>query len=216
MEPARDAVTVYVVRHGETLANRGGVFQGQMDVPLSEMGRRQAEAVGGALAGVQFDVVYSSDLSRAAETARAIMKHQKCRLVLDRRLREMNGGLCQGTTHEETLAAFPEFVRAWEEDPWNTRRPGGESFADLKARVGRAMDDIVAWNSGKPGGSTVALVGHGGVIRAVLTVAGVERPLLEASVRNCSISIVRRSGNEWTAVKVDECAHLDGISGGGD
>lgn len=204
-------VTFYVVRHGETEANRGGVFQGHMDVPLSDRGRKQAEAVAGALSEVRLDVVYSSDLSRAAETAKAIMAHQTCALVLDRRLREIHGGRCQGHVREETEAMFPEFMRAFERDPVNTRRPGGESFADLSERVQRSLDDISEWNAGRPGGATVAVIGHGGVIRAILAIAGADASLMDRPVPNCSLSMLERLGDAWTVVKVGVTAHLDDL-----
>ena len=90
--------TFYLIRHGETQANKAGILQGQLDVPLSESGRRQARAVAEALSGVRLDAVYSSDLSRARETAEAIVEGRTCPLVLDRRLRELDMGAISGLT----------------------------------------------------------------------------------------------------------------------
>jgi len=205
-------VTFYVIRHGETDMNKGGLFQGQFDAPLSNLGRKQAELVGEALSRVKFDVVYSSDLSRAAETARAIMKHQTCPLIFDRRLREINGGQTQGLSREEVALKFPEFDRAYREDPVNARRPGGESFADLRERVSRAIDDIYAWSSSRRDGATVAIVGHGGVIRCVLLEAGAKSPLPQGGVGNCSVTVLERDAGGWRIVRVGDESHLEGLT----
>lgn len=206
-------VTFYVIRHGETEANRTGVFQGQSDVPLSDKGRKQAGLVAEALSAVCFDAVYSSDLARAAETARAMMRYHDCRLVLDRRLRELYGGLLQGLTPAEVVAKYPEFAAAFRKDPVNARRLDGESFADLRERVRRVLEDIYEWNAGRPGGSTVAIVGHGGVIHVILEAAGVDAPLMEHVVGNCSITVLEREGDGWSLVKVGSVEHLKCLEG---
>ncbi len=201
-------VTFYVVRHGETAANRGGVFQGHMDVPLSDRGRRQAELVGKALSGVRFDRVYSSDLSRAAETAKAIMRYQDCSLVLDRRLREINGGKMQGLTEEEVACRFPGFAADLESDRYHTRRPGGESYSDLDERVARAMDDIYNWHKCVPGGAIVAVVSHGGAIRSMLKGSDPDPLLIRRVVGNCTVSVLERDDRGWITVKIGDGDHL--------
>jgi len=201
-------VTFYVIRHGETAANRGGVFQGHLDVPLSEKGRKQAELVAKALCNVHFDAVYSSDLSRAAETARAIMRYHDCNFVLDRRLREINGGKMQGMTEEEVAREFPEFGRALEADRYNARRPGGESYADLDQRIGRALDDIYSWHAGKAGGATVGVVSHGGAIRCMLKASDPDPLLIRRVVGNCTITVLESDGSGWRAVTTGDGAHL--------
>lgn len=209
--PDKRMMTFYVMRHGETELNRAGVFQGHMDVPLSDKGRRQAELLGEALAGVRFDAVYSSDLSRAADTARAIMKHQSCTLILDRRLRELHGARSQGLAPHEMAEKYPEFDKAFRLDPVNTRWPGGESFADLQERVARAIDDIYEWNAQRPGGGIVAVVGHGGVVRCILRQAYVDDLLMEQVVGNCTITVLQRDGNTWTVLRLDDGEHLKAL-----
>ncbi|KDN37038.1 hypothetical protein RSAG8_10391, partial [Rhizoctonia solani AG-8 WAC10335] len=89
---------VYIVRHGETNENRLGIIQGQMDTQLNDAGRAQAKITGNFLKDVNFVKAYSSDSSRAADTARAIIAHHPdCELVLDRRIRERNMGSLSGT-----------------------------------------------------------------------------------------------------------------------
>ncbi|KAL5636480.1 hypothetical protein ACGC1H_000441 [Rhizoctonia solani] len=89
---------VYIVRHGETNENRLGIIQGQMDTQLNDAGREQAKITGRSLKDVHFVKAYSSDSSRAADTARAIVAyHPDCELILDRRIRERNMGSLSGT-----------------------------------------------------------------------------------------------------------------------
>jgi len=102
----------YIVRHGETLANRSGILQGHLNVPLSGRGKRQAELVGKALSEFKIHAVYSSDLDRARETAAAIAKYHDCKLIPERRLREVHCGGMQGRTMDESRRLFPEFFKA--------------------------------------------------------------------------------------------------------
>ncbi|CAE6434060.1 unnamed protein product [Rhizoctonia solani] len=89
---------VYIVRHGETNENRMGIIQGQIDTQLNEAGKSQAELTGRGLKDVNFVKAYSSDSSRAADTARAILAyHPDCQLILDPRLRERYMGSLSGT-----------------------------------------------------------------------------------------------------------------------
>jgi len=217
----------YLIRHGVTRANKEGVLQGHLDVPLSELGEKEAELAGRALSGVKLDAVYSSDLSRAKGTALAIVKHQGCKLVLDRRLRELHCGLLQGLTVAQSRERFPEFFRALKEDPMKARRPGGECYQDLYERSVRALEDIYR---NYPDG-TVAIVSHGGVIRCLLAHAAggevdpaspavgngcinviTERYMEEIRrvgiVANGSISVITRDGNGWHVQKVNDVEHL--------
>ncbi|KAH9503685.1 hypothetical protein Btru_067153 [Bulinus truncatus] len=85
------AFVITLVRHGETLENREKILQGQTDTHLSDLGKKQAKLVGLRLRDVKFSHMFSSDLSRAAETARAIAEANtasSCELILDSRLRE--------------------------------------------------------------------------------------------------------------------------------
>lgn len=201
--------TFYLVRHGETEANKAGILQGQMDVPLSEKGRRQARLVAEALSGVQLDAVYSSDLSRARETAEAIMQGRTCPLVLDKRLRELHMGAISGLTIEESRQKFPEFHAQLAADPYGVRRPGGgESRLDLRNRMASALDDI--YERHKDG--RVAVVAHGGSINAVLGIASQDGSWPRLVVENCSVTVIERDDSGWRTVEVNVCDHLSALA----
>ncbi len=185
-------------------------MQGHLDVPLSDLGRKQADMVAWALKDVPFDAVYSSDLSRARQTAEAIMKHHTCRFVLDRRLREVHVGIFQGHTDEENQTLYPEEWKRFRKDPVNYRRPGGESFQDLKDRVARALTDIARWNTQGDCDRIAAIVSHGGAISALL--ANMGHPRKSGVVGNCSTSMFRFGGGKWEMVKIGDVTHLKDLA----
>jgi probable phosphoglycerate mutase len=184
-------------------------LQGHLDVPLSGLGQEQAEMVGWALKDVSFDAVYSSDLSRARQTAEAIMKHHTCRLVLDRRLREVHVGVFQGHTDREAQRLYPEERRLLRKDPVNYRRPGGESFQDLCDRVSRALADITEWHTKDDADKTAAIISHGGAINALFRALG--HPIAGV-VGNCSISVFRFEAGKWEIVRINDVTHLKDLA----
>ncbi len=199
-------LTLYLVRHGETEANRSGRLQGHWDTPLTELGKKQAALTAKALSDVVFDAVYSSDLGRARSTAEEIMKGRTCPLILDRRLREINLGVFQGHTDLECQELWPEEYRAFLRDRINYRRPGGESYQDVGRRLEIALSDIVRWNDGGHD-RTVAIVSHGGVVNAVLSLLCDLVPGRDV-VGNCSISVLTLDKGKWAAGKIGDACHL--------
>jgi broad specificity phosphatase PhoE len=164
-----------IVRHGRTAWNSDGRFQGQLDIPLDEVGQAQAAAVARRLAYEHPLAIYASDLSRAWQTARriqnaiaeAIQPDPIPPLVLEPRLREMHFGEWQGLTHAEIQACQPDALATWEADWLNNAPPGGETLTQLVERVQAVYREILATH---PDG-TVLLVGHGGTLQALLCMA---------------------------------------------
>jgi broad specificity phosphatase PhoE len=158
-----------LIRHGRSTANESGIWQGQMDFPLSEEGRSQARKVGKALAGVRFDGIYSSPLGRAFETAEIIVRETNFpgEVVPIEDLSERRGGILEGTTHAEREARHPELAKTFlslpEEERWTL--VGAETDAQILHRFERAISGIRARH---PPGARVVVVSHGGVMRAFL------------------------------------------------
>lgn len=197
----------YIVRHGQTAANKGGIIQGHLNVPLSDHGRLQAKLVGEALSKVKIEAVYSSDLDRAKDTAVEIAKHHNCKLILDRRLREVHCGIMQGKTMEECKKLFPEFWEARKTNPELVPRPGGgESDRDLYERVMRAFFDIQR----ECPGMDVAIVTHGGPVRCIVSYVlyGKFDPTLP-TVANSSITVISNTDGKWRLVKSNDTSHLE-------
>ena len=99
---------IIVLRHGQTTYNAAGIWQGLLDAPLSELGREQAAEAAAALAAHDFDVIYASDLERAADTAKALGQAVGMSPVYDERLREIDVGDWSGMTTEQVTAQFPD------------------------------------------------------------------------------------------------------------
>ena len=158
-----------LIRHGQSTANAMGIWQGQMEFPLSEEGRSQARRVGKALATERFDGIYSSPLGRAFETAEIIVRETSFpgAVVPVEGLTERRGGLLEGTTHAERAARNPEltnqFLELPEEERW--RLVGAETDEEILHRFERALSDIRARHAA---GTRVVVVSHGGVMRAFL------------------------------------------------
>ena len=100
-----------LVRHGETEWNAAGRIQGHLDIPLSVIGFAQSAAIGQRLGGEAFDAILSSDLERALQTARPIVRHPGQTILRDARLRERHLGVLQGLTGEEAAMRHPQ---AWQ------------------------------------------------------------------------------------------------------
>ena len=152
-----------LIRHAEPDEDARGRCYGRLDVGLSPRGLASAERLAENLGNVALDALYASPRLRAVQTAAALGGA----LTVDDRLRELDFGRLEGRTYEEIEREQPELFRRWMETPTQVRFPGGESYADLGERVASAVDDVVAANRER----TVALVSHGGVIRAALAVA---------------------------------------------
>jgi broad specificity phosphatase PhoE len=160
---------IVLVRHGQTDYNREGRWQGSgADVPLNDVGRAEAERVARALAA-RFDgrlaAIYTSDLERARGTARILAAQLGLEAIDEPALRELSHGRWEGLTHEEVLARWPEEHAAYQADPYDVRRGGGDSYRDLEQRLWPALESIAERHRGE----RVVAVSHGGPIRLALS-----------------------------------------------
>jgi broad specificity phosphatase PhoE len=130
--------TLVLVRHGETDWNLEGRAQGHADVPLNDTGRRQAESVARALAALGPSHLWSSDLSRALQTAEYVAAATGLAIVTDPRLREYDVGMRSGLTLDEFACRYPEEYGAWVSDR-TTLMPGEESTERVRDRVVPAL-----------------------------------------------------------------------------
>ena len=197
-----------LIRHGETAWNRDQRPQGVADVPLSDLGRRQAEALGQALAGEPLTAVYASDLSRAVETAAAVAAPHGLSAQTDSRLREMNQGIFEGEPIQRVRESYGEWLKTWLDDPAQVRMPGGETLHEVQTRAWAAIEDIRA---AQPTGR-VAVVAHNFtnlmILCRVLSLDLVHFRRLRVNV--ASISIVE-FGRWPTVVSLNDTHHLAGL-----
>lgn len=132
-----------LVRHGQTDWNIQGKWQGHSDIPLNEEGLKQAELVADKLKNEAIDHIYSSDLTRAIQTAESINRYHQKLIIEDYRLREQNLGRWEGIHHREIASIFPEEWERFVADPENTQISGGESTGQLSIRIREALTEIV-------------------------------------------------------------------------
>ncbi len=158
---------IIFIRHGQTEWNLTFRYQGHTDIALTELGRRQAHCVAQRLANEPLAAIYSSDLSRAWETAETIAACHTLPVVAKPALREMNFGDWEGLTYGGIVSAWPAEMENFFRAPAEVAIPGGEKFSALQHRIGAALDEIIAAHPDE----TVAVVSHGGAIRAALCAA---------------------------------------------
>ena len=154
-----------LARHGQSVSNAVRRFQGAQDVALSELGARQAEALGQAIRRLPIAAVYTSPLERARRTAEIAAAGLGVPLTPVDDLRELSLGDWEGRTVEEIRALPGDPYEQWVRDPVACLPPGGEPLPEVQARVVSAMADIAAAH---PNGQQVLVVCHGGVISAYL------------------------------------------------
>jgi glucosyl-3-phosphoglycerate phosphatase len=162
-----------VVRHGETLDNAAGVWQGLKDTELSPVGQAQAEKAAPMVAAYEPEVVVASDLARARVTAERVGEAAGMPVRLDPRLREIDVGEWQGVTTAEVRNRDPELLRAMGRGEDVRRGRTGETVADLATRVRAALDDVIAALSP---GRVAVVVCHGVAARAgVASLVGLDQ-----------------------------------------
>jgi broad specificity phosphatase PhoE len=154
---------VLLIRHGRTQSNDEGRWQGHTDGELNAQGRRQVSLLGPALPAI--DALYTSPLSRAADTAHEIAHNQKLDVRQEHNLREIGFGAWEGMTRSEIASAYPEEYAVLNDGSDTARGGNGETFAGVRKRMAVALGEIV----GRHPGQSVAVVSHGGATRAYVT-----------------------------------------------
>lgn len=150
-------VELVLLRHGQSEGNVARIFQGQMDFPLTELGRQQARDAGKRLEGFVPDAVIASPLTRAWETAR--LACPDAMVLPEPAFCEICLGRMEGLRWEEAEARFPEEAALWLQDPVHRHPPGGESGAEVYARTGEALEHWLAVAQDK-GWEKLLLVAH--------------------------------------------------------
>ena len=155
-------IRLILVRHAVTQWNEEKRYLGITDLPLSNRGKQQAEALAIILMKENIDLIYSSDLKRAVETANFIGRDRDTKLISDHRLRELNFGVFEGLTFSDAQDEYPEMIAAWLKD-YNQPPAGGEMLSSLTSRIQSFLDDLRAIEAPK----TVLVVTHGGALREI-------------------------------------------------
>lgn len=198
-------------RHGQSMANLKNCFAGHTDVELSELGRVQAEkAAKYIIENYKVDKIFSSDLQRAYYTAEPVAKRLGMEIIKVEELREINGGEWENKSVQEIDENYSEERKLWKTDIGSVRIPGGESVAELMARILKISKKLASENDGK----TILLATHAAAIRAISCVAtgtGIEGMKNMKWVRNASITIMDFCDNKLELKEYGYDEYLDGI-----
>jgi ribonuclease H / adenosylcobalamin/alpha-ribazole phosphatase len=155
-----------LLRHAQTEHSAQRRYSGRGDVPLTDVGMRQAAAAARRLASLDVATIVSSPLRRARQTADEVSAATDAEIVLEDGFTEVDFGAWEGLTFAEAAARDPDVHRRWLSDP-SVPPPGGESFAEVHRRVRRATDELIA----KHGGATLVVVSHVTPIKTLLRMA---------------------------------------------
>jgi broad specificity phosphatase PhoE len=198
-----------IARHGQTAWNHEGRLQGQTDVELSAFGREQARRLGDRLAAEQIDAAYASDLGRCWETATIALNGRDVELAPDPGLREVNLGAWQGLRWDQLRAERPDEVAWVDQDVGNHAPPGGETRAELQARVVASLTAIAARHADQ----RVFVVSHGGALRAYLCwlLLADLRATRRIELDNCGLIVVELHGERTLLVTWNDVSHLHGL-----
>ncbi len=193
-----------LTRHGQTDANVNHLLQGQSDGQLNAIGWQEVERLGNALKNMHLDVIISSDMVRAKDTASAIASHHGLPIITTPLVREWNCGEWDGKPAEE----FIEIVRNLTIPLSQLRPPGGETLAEVQARARAFVNDVTEKYSGK----TVVLCSHGDFLRMVISVL-MNKTIEEADstyrMENASFSMFELDNAAWKMVAFNQMPPLE-------
>jgi 2,3-bisphosphoglycerate-dependent phosphoglycerate mutase len=201
---------LFAVRHGETEWNLVGKQQGHLDSPLTASGLQQARALAEGLADRGIDILYSSDLGRAMQTARIIAERLGLPVNADSRLRERHLGIMQGMTKLEFRDTYPQEWTAFESGDPDYVLPDGESANQRHERCVACGIEL----TGRHRGRRILIVAHGGVLNSFFNHA-LCIPLTEPqrfSVFNAAINCFNVSKERWRLDTWGDIAHLKGMT----
>jgi broad specificity phosphatase PhoE len=155
---------IFLIRHGRPDWGDEPRYTGTTDLPLGDLGLRQAERLAESLAGEHFDAVYSTGMRRTDDTAAALARERGLRVEPVAELSEIDFGEWEGLTTAEIQARWPDLFAARGRDPANVRCPGGENYRDLAARALPAFRSLARRHVG----DSIAIIAHQAINRTIL------------------------------------------------
>lgn len=195
-----------LIRHGETDFNRELRFQGHVDVPLNATGQTQAALLGARLANEPLDIIVTSDLQRARDTAAPLLQRRGALARPDAQWREQAFGVLEGLAVPDVPRTHPDLWAAWARHDADHAPPGGESNRQFHARVMRALAALAQAGAGQ----RIAVFTHGGVLDMVwrevhgLPLAGPR----DCAIPNTGINRLAWDGQRLVILQWADDAHL--------
>ena len=184
---------IYLIRHGETDQNKCKCLQGRSDIELNEYGRELARKTAEGLKDIPFDIIFTSPLKRARETAEIIRGKREIPLVLEERIQEISFGEYEGLCYGKENYSIPDkdFMNFFNKPQDYKTPPGGESLEEVITRTGEFLQEILQKEAYKD--KNILLSTHGCALKACL--ANINGSLLadfwgEGVHKNCAVSLI--------------------------
>jgi len=196
-----------LIRHGQTTYSAEKRYCGIEDVPLNEVGKKQARCITRKFARQHIDAVYSSDLKRCLETAFIAFPNED--IHKRRAMREIDFGFLSGKRYDDINNVYPRIYDQWLKNPISVKMPGGEAVSGFKRRIEKCFLRIVAQNRRK----VVAVVAHGGPIRIIINrVLGKGmNNFWEIRQDTAAVNIVDFKKGLPVIIKINDTSHLKGL-----
>jgi phosphoserine phosphatase len=194
-----------LARHGETMWNVEKVFRGRADVNLDEVGIKQAELLGKYLSNWELEVIYSSPVKRALDTANIVARYQKVVVRIAQGLIDFDFGEWQSLPEQEVSRLYPDLLNEWHNNPDKVKMPGGESLEDVRKRAVEVVNGILSRHEGN-----VLLVSHRVVIKVLICyLLGLDNShFWNISQDVCGITIFNYADGRFVLTRHNDTSHL--------
>ncbi len=204
---------LYVVRHGETEWNKEEIFRGRKDVPLNVTGTKQADKTGRYFTGKSLDIVLSSPLSRAMQTAQAVARMTGVQVEAVEQLTDMSFGIWEGKPLKEVEELFPEDIAVWRSSPHKLKVEEGETLGEVRSRVRECIEKI---GTGQPGAVVIAT--HRVICKViVLSCLGIDNShFWDMRFDPASITLLEGKDDRFSLAFANDTCHLrEGMTASG-
>ena len=198
--------TVYLIRHGQTAWNKEEIFRGRTDVPLNEIGLREAELAGEYLKDKEIHVIYSSPLSRAWQTAQKIAQFHNLEVQPLNGIIDMSFGRWEGHSLQEIQKNDGELYRQWREEPHRVRIPDGESLDEVRIRTMAALEEMIQLHPEK----TLVLVSHRVITKVLICgILGIDNShFWQIGQDTTAINLIQQRNGKYILSLMNETCHL--------
>lgn len=202
---------IYLIRHAQTNLNGQKRYIGHTDENLSELGEKQAKAVSTVFAGKHIDIIYSSPLIRAKETAFQIAKEiNNPPIMFLEGLKEIGFGAWEKLSYQEAYQRNPE-INDWLKDPSSVQIPNGETWTNFKNRVESAFGEIANTGNKK---DNICVISHSGPLRLILGNIALPQsqptyiPPFSLAIYHGSITLIEKIDEIFSIRYINEACHL--------
>ena len=197
---------IFLIRHGQSEWNSLNKVQGQQNTILTDLGKKQALCLGDRLIDANIDIIYTSDLIRAYNTAEIISKRINKPLVANESIREINFGLWEGLTIQEIQTRYKKEYFTWLKEPDKLNIEGLENLMTLQKRAMKYVNEILLENNGK----NIAIVSHGAILKTIiLGLLGIDiSHYKNITLSNVSLSIIECRDFNNVLVLFNDISHL--------